>query len=136
MRELATYVGGLLIGLNAISLVSIFFFDYYEGVLGGRWDNAWLGALVSVPIVIAMALGYAAGAFVRDRRRPPPARPYVVGAIGALISAALVFGTPVVEAVTPSAWFGVGVIAAYLVLVGFVAPWIAALGRRNVASAA
>jgi len=136
MRELTTYTLALYAGLNLISLASIFLFDYYEQALGGPWANAGLGAMLGVPIVIAMGFGYAISAYVRDRKRPPVNRPYWVAATGAAISMVLVFGTPLLELLTPSAWFGIGVLAAYFVVVGLVTPWITALLRRNLASAA
>ena len=119
MRELATYVGALLMGLNAISLVSIFLFDYKEKIIGGQWANAWFNAMVSIPIVLAAGLGYAVGAYIRNSRRQPSARPCLVGAVGALISAALVFGISVVHALTPSSWYG-WLFFLYFVLVGLV----------------
>lgn len=134
MRELAAYVLLLYVALNVMSLVSIFVVNYHEPLLGGPSANAWLGAMVAVPVAIAMGLGYAISAFARDRNSHSVKRPYFAAAIGAAISTVLMFGTPLLEVLTPTV--GIGVIAAYFVAVGLVTPWITALLGRYFSSAA
>jgi hypothetical protein len=65
------FLAGFVAAFVLVSLITIYGFDYYEGALGSRLDNALLSAVLGTAVALVVTTGFATVLRLRGRGHPP-----------------------------------------------------------------